>query len=1010
MKKKIIIIAGILFFVIILLPVVAVKVVTTFFLTPEYLTEKITSAINRETNINFKCEKIELTYISTWPDISLSINNGKMEFPVSVHDTINRSPLMVEFDKIYGSLNAVELIRNKNLCLENLTIESPKINYLKDSRIDNILKNTDETAGTYIKTNINEIKISNGYLNITDNNENTYVNAKDIDMNIKGELTSNEPDFKINFKCDSIRTGIKGFPDSNISIELESECLASEKFKTIDFDNAQLVINNFPLDLKGNISGLSEKENPYINITFNLPSSDIQELNKYVPQDISDYYKDYIIKGNTSLNGYIKGKLAKGELPDIKINGNIENGSIFKKNITKGIDKINMKLMVSYVKDKPDSCFINMDDITVQGFDSNLSLKGQINNLQDKPFLYSDIKSNINADKISKDFIPADITTLKGYIDADMSIAFTINDFIDKKWNRIWMTGSLVAKEFELASKKYDIEAYSSNTSLNFGYKKNKSDFIKDDEVMNGLIDIDSIRIIYKDDMSVKISNLHARSNTSISKENEVNPPVTVHLNCSQMEARIDKSQWMSATEMTLHAGTKVSPTDKTRNVGAIVVDAANFKYIDNNQENAIVLNKCNFIAEAHPLTSKGTEPPFKFLKDWDVKGILNFETSKCFICIFPQMTSISNTQLSFKNNQLSVNRAQIKTGKSDFMLSGIISTTKAKNDKNLYEGTLQVLAGNINYNEIKHIVNKGNGIKNDKKDKGQFTLDNVEEKMTTASSNGDEAKPFYIPDNISLNIQTNVDNFNYNEVEMLRLSGDVIIKNSKARININTRTNLGKVHLEMLYDSKNTKNIKTVFDLQLNDILIGQIYQVIPEMAKTLPILKSVDGIASCHLTGEIALGKNTIEPDLKTAKAVCSLSGNNLKLIDNRTFEEIAKKFRFKDKKHNNINHVSADLILNKGEINVLPFMISWDRYDAILGGKQNLDFEYDYHIDIVKSPIPIDFGVNITGKGNNIEYKIKKCKYKKSFLNDGNMTETNSKTEYLRKQITKAIYNPL
>lgn len=373
-------------------------------------------------------------------------------------------------------------------------------------------------------------------------------------------------------------------------------------------------------------------------------------------------------------------------------------------------------------------------------------------------------------------------------------------------------------------------------------------------------------------------------------------------------------------------------------------------------------------------------------------------------------MTSISNTQLSFKNNQLSVNRAQIKTGKSDFMLSGIISTTKAKNDKNLYEGTLQVLAGNINYNEIKHIVNKGNGIKNDKKDKGQFTLDNVEEKMTAASSNGDEAKPFYIPDNISLNIQTNVDNFNYNEVEMLRLSGDVIIKNSKARININTRTNLGKVHLEMLYDSKNTKNIKTVFDLQLNDILIGQIYQVIPEMAKTLPILKSVDGIASCHLTGEIALGKNTIEPDLKTAKAVCSLSGNNLKLIDNRTFEEIAKKFRFKDKKHNNINHVSADLILNKGEINVLPFMISWDRYDAILGGKQNLDFEYDYHIDIVKSPIPIDFGVNVTGKGNNIEYKIKKCKYKKSFLNDGNTTETNSKTEYLRKQITKAIYNPL
>lgn len=85
----------------------------------------------------------------------------------------------------------------------------------------------------------------------------------------------------------------------------------------------------------------------------------------------------------------------------------------------------------------------------------------------------------------------------------------------------------------------------------------------------------------------------------------------------------------------------------------------------------------------------------------------------------------------------------------------------------------------------------------------------------------------------------------------------------------------------------------------------------------------------------------------------------------------------------------------------------MISWDRYDAILGGKQNLDFEYDYHIDIVKSPIPIDFGVNIIGKGNKLEYKIKKCKYKNLLPQND---ESNEKTDYLRKQITKNIYKEL
>lgn len=1004
MKKKIIITLGVLLILFIILPVAAVKVITTFILTPEYLTEKITETINKETNLIFRCKNVELEYFSTWPDISLSVNNGEVIFPALNPDSLGRDPLQIKFNKIYGSLNAMELIRDKKLCLENLKMEYPNINCSQGMKVGKIMKSKGP-AKFDIKTNINEIKVTNGYFIVMDNSMNPSFSLKNINIDIKGNLADKEPEFTIDLNCDSLETKIEGFPNTNLNINLKSQCSANNGFQTLDFNDAHLMINSFPLDFNGKISDISNKNIPYIDITFNLPSSNIKEILGYVPDRIAEYYKDYKIDGSTSLNGYVRGRLAKKQLPDIHINGTIENSSIFKKGIKQGIDKLDVELLVSYINSNPDSCFVNIKNASISGFGSSVSLSGQITNLQEKPFAYTDIKSTINANNISKDFIPGNISTLKGYINSDMSLAFNVNDLLEKKWNRIWLTGSLLAKEFEFTSKEYNIEAYSSNTNIDFGYKKNKSDFISGDEVMNGLIDIDSIRIIYKDDISVRLSNLHARSNTTMPKHDEINPPVTVHLDCNQLEAKLDKNKWMSASRVSLHAGTKVSKANKSRNEGALVIDAATLKYIDNSQENAIILNKCNFIAEARP-SSAGTAQPFKILKDWDVKGILNFESSSFFIHYFPQIATVSNTQLSFKNNQLSVNRAQIKTGESDFMLSGIISSTKGNTDKNKYEGTLQILANSINYNELKQVLNKGNIMK-DNSGAGIFTLDNMEEEMKKTHSGDNKIKPFYIPENIALNIQTNVDNFNYNEVEMLRLAGDIIIKNSKAKINLNTRTNLGKVQLEMLYDSKKTNDIKTYFDLKLNDILIGQIYQVIPEIAKAFPILKSFDGIASCHLTGETSLDNKTIEPDLKTAKAVCSLSGNNLKLMDNRTFEEIAKKFRFKDKKHNNINHIAACMILNKGEINVLPFMISWDRYDAILGGKQNLDFEYDYHIDIVKSPIPIDFGVNIIGKGNKLEYKIKKCKYKNLLPQND---ESNEKTDYLRKQITKNIYKEL
>lgn len=1003
MKRKAIIIIGIFVFIFVLLPLATIKVVTSFILTPEYLTDKITGIVNEETNISFKCKSIELEYFSTWPKISLSVNNCEMSFPSLYPDSIKEKPLQLSFVKLYSSLNITELIKNKRLCLEDLKIESPNMQYLRDIKIGKILK--DYGTETNIKTNINEIQITNGCVTITDSIQTESLHLKNINLSLKGELASEEPNFEIIFNCDSLNSNINNLQKANFKINLKSKCFAYNKFQKLTFKDSHLFINDFPLDFHGEISEISSKKSPHINITFNLPSSNIKEILEYMPDNISRYYKDYTIKGNTSLNGHIKGKVTKNGIPDININGNIENVSIFKKGINQGIDKLDLQMLVSYINNNPDSCFIDIKKASITGFDSKVSINGQITNLQEKPFVYADIKGIINADKISKDFISADITLLKGRINSDMSIAFNTDELINKRWDKIWLTGSLVANQFEFSSPKYQIETYSSNTSLNFGYKKNKSDFISDEEVMNGLVDIDSVRITYKDNIYIKLSDLHARSNTTIPKHNEINPPITLHLNCKQIEARLDKDKWISASGVSLHAGSKVSQNDKSRNEGALVIDAATLKYIDNSKENAIILNKCNFIAEARPSSSK-SESTLGLFKDWDLKGILNFESSKCYTHYFPQMTTINNIQLSFRNNQLSVNRAHIKTKKSDFMISGIIYSDKHKGNINKYEGTLQILANNINYNELKGIVSKGS-ITKENSSKTQFTLYNMEEEMKNTKDSGSKMNALYIPDNVTLNIQTNVENFNYNEVEMLRLAGDVIIKDCKAKIKLDTRTNLGKVQLNMLYDSKNTNNIKTYFDLKLNDILIGQIYQVIPEMGKTLPILKSIDGIASCHLTGETSLDKNSIEPDLKTAKAVCSISGNNLKLMDNKTFEEIAKRFRFKDKKHNYIDRIEANLILNKNEINVLPFMISWDRYEAILGGKQNLDFEYDYHIDIVKSPVPIDFGINIIGTGNNLEYKIKKCKYKKTFSKDGN---NDNKTDLLREQITKNIFNPI
>lgn len=99
--------------------------------------------------------------------------------------------------------------------------------------------------------------------------------------------------------------------------------------------------------------------------------------------------------------------------------------------------------------------------------------------------------------------------------------------------------------------------------SMDIGYKKNKSDFIAQSEVLSGTADIDSLKIAYAQSVYLNLSRLHLRSNTALSKDTSALVPVTAHLNCAVLQAKLDKDNWASAEGLELHAGTKPSPTGK---------------------------------------------------------------------------------------------------------------------------------------------------------------------------------------------------------------------------------------------------------------------------------------------------------------------------------------------------------------------------------------------------------------------------------------------------------------
>jgi hypothetical protein len=80
--------------------------------------------------------------------------------------------------------------------------------------------------------------------------------------------------------------------------------------------------------------------------------------------------------------------------------------------------------------------------------------------------------------------------------------------------------------------------------------------------------------------------------------------------------------------------------------------------------------------------------------------------------------------------------------------------------------------------------------------------------------------------------------------------------------------------------------------------------------------------------------------------------------------------------------IDSVSVDLAIKNSKIEVFPFLLEIDRYRVAVGGTHNLDMTFNYHISVLKSPVPFKLGLDVTGNMDKPQFKITKCKYKNTF----------------------------
>lgn len=347
----------------------------------------------------------------------------------------------------------------------------------------------------------------------------------------------------------------------------------------------------------------------------------------------------------------------------------------------------------------------------------------------------------------------------------------------------------------------------------------------------------------------------------------------------------------------------------------------------------------------------------------WIPRGIVGFNRLFVRTPMFALPVRMKNTSLTVGNRTITLRNATMRIGRSDLTASGAVYDLYGtmKHHKPL-RAKLTLNSHNLNCNQLIRSISMP-----------QDTL--TAETDTTAT----DIKLFVIPQNIDFELQTNLRRVRYGKMVFENVRGAVDIRDQTVHLQELSMNGLGAtMNTTLLYRARQPEEGYAGFDFRLHRVDIGRLVDFIPSLDSIVPMLRSFEGVVDFNVAAETYLD-SCLNLRIPTLRSAIHLEGDSLVLMDGETFAEISKKFFFKNKERNLIDSIAVNISVQNGNVTVYPFVVQMDRYRAAVGGTQDLDMNFDYHISVLKSPIPIKFGLNIRGNLDDMKFGIGKAKYK-------------------------------
>lgn len=372
------------------------------------------------------------------------------------------------------------------------------------------------------------------------------------------------------------------------------------------------------------------------------------------------------------------------------------------------------------------------------------------------------------------------------------------------------------------------------------------------------------------------------------------------------------------------------------------------------------------------------------WLRLWQLSGEIKARRARAFTPYFPVRNVLSDVDVGFNTDSVVIRTMRYRSGRTSLSVNGSVSniasalTTRRGNPVTL---RLNVDCDTLDINAFADAAFAGAAFaaREDSTHVSISTSENEEEVQRSIEEAAAGNKLAYVvPANVAADVTINAREVLYADIWFQRLTGKMEVADGAIHLNrLAGYTDMGTIDLTALYSAPNIRNVDFAAGLVVRRLDLKKFLHMIPEVDSLLPLLRHVEGYITADMAMTTALD-SVMDIRFNTLKAALRLEGDSLVLLDNHTFRTLSKWLLFKRKDRNLIDHMAVEMTVDDSYLNVMPFLFDFDRYRLGVWGGNDLDMNYDYHVAVLKSPIPFKFGVTVKGHGDKFKIRLGRANF--------------------------------